>query len=380
MRRIYLDANAYSPQVKEARDKLISCLDLFGNPSSFHADGRATRAILDEARDHLANAFGTNDKSIIFTSGASEANRLFVDLLLSYASSERKIKVLISPFEHPSLMKYLLTNAEKNKGLEVCFLSIDEAGIFLDPKKAADADVIICTSAHSETGIIPGLLDLIDQVRDNCLIMSDVTQSISRTLEKPHQRIDVLSCSSQKMGGYSGAGALVLRGNALKIFNKSPWVGGGQERGFRPGTENFLAIAAFGAAASVIERSRALNEDLKIIRDHLEALALKVFPKAEIVGLMAPRLKNTSAICFKGADGEALRIGCDLSGLSVGFGYACSGLAPEESFALKSLGIFGEDQKKTVRFSLSHINTFDDIEEATKRVASILRSSDFFYI
>ncbi len=362
LKRIYLDANGSCPPLPEAAQKISELSSWHGNPSSFHEEGRKIRAIIDDARDAVAKSLNARARDLIFTSGASEANRLFVDALVLKARKEqKKLRVLISPFEHPSLLKPILV--AKDEGLlAVDIMAISAEGELLACDWAA-FDVVICCQAHNETGIIPKLSLILEKIPAQTLVMSDCAQSLSR-MGPPCSRIDVLSSSAQKMGGFAGTGALVLRGNAKNL--PAPWAGGGQERGFRPGTESALLIAAFGAAAEGIEESRDKHEKLLNVRRYFEQQLAKL--NCRIIGDKIERLSNTSAVLFYGQDPDALRIAFDMAGLSVGFGAACSGLAPEGSFSLKRLGLSIDEEKCTVRFSLSVETTFADIDEVLRRL------------
>lgn len=363
MKRYYLDANGSAPPIVEAKEKVIEAIKLCGNPSSFHEHGRALRVMLDDARLLVAQAIGAKSRELIFTSGASESNRLFVDALVK-KFSPKKPAVLASPFEHPSLLKPLL-NAHDLGLIELSIMEVATGKLVL--KNLETFDVIISCQAHNETGIVPE--NSWDKVKAETIIMSDISQGFSR-LGAPEPRIDILSFSAQKMGGFAGCGGLILRGNA-KNFS-APWLGGGQERGMRPGTESSVLILACAEAARLIERERALNQKLKAVRDFFEGELKKDF-EVKIIGEDLERLPNTTAVTFLGADADALRIGCDMAGLSVGFGSACSGLAPEGSFALKRLGLSLEEEKTTVRFSLCTDTSIEDMKEVLKRLSFLSR-------
>lgn len=364
MTRIYLDANGSSPALASAKAKILHALDLLGNPSSSHDHGRIMRALIDEARAKVAQAITAKEKQVIFTSGATEANRLFVDALV-LKSKTQKLNVVMSPFEHPSLLKPAI-DAHNLGYFDLKILDVDNRGHLVLPTSLAEADVVIACGAHNETGIIIPIDDIINKARPNALIMSDIAQSFSR-IAPPHPRIDVLTCSAQKMGGFAGSGCIVIRGNAQSL--QPPWLGGGQERGFRPGTESSLLIVAFGEAASQVEIERAAFQNLVDLKTYFET-KLKECAPIKIIGEACPRLPNTSAVCFTKEDPDALRIACDLFGLSVGFGAACSGLAPEGSFALKRLGLNLREEKATVRFSLISTTTKDDIDQTIDRLTT----------
>lgn len=364
MRRLYLDANGSCPSLPEAREKLIETAGLFGNPSSSHDHGRKLRAIIDEARQIIANELKAKEKEIIFTSGASEANRLFVDALLERSQNACiKPRVMLSPFEHPSLLKPLLRAYER----DLIFLNIFEIAdgkLYINPNQIKDADVIIACQAHNETGLLNNLDEIVINARENTLIMSDISQAWARE-PLVSERVDVLTFSAQKMGGFPGIGGMAMRGLGKTL--PAPWLGGGQEKGYRPGTESALLIAAFGEAARHLHQQRAQHQALKTWRDYFEDNLQSRF-HINIIGKDGPRLSNTAAICFFNENPDALRIGCDLAGLSVGFGAACSGLAPEGSFALKRLGLNLIEEKTTIRFSLPPGFTKVDVDETITRL------------
>ncbi|MCA9507378.1 MAG: aminotransferase class V-fold PLP-dependent enzyme [Myxococcales bacterium] len=366
MERLYLDANGSCPPCPEAQQKIIELAGLIGNPSSFHEEGRRLRSLIDDAREHVAQALGCKSRDVIFGSGASEANRLFVDAVMLKARQECRIpKVIMSPFEHPSLLKSVLGVADQQL-ISLELLEIDKNGAFIDLEKIKYADILICCEAHNETGIMPDFDELLRNTNPSTLVMSDISQSFARKNTFCHERIDVMTFSAQKMGGFAGSGGIVMRGLAKNL--KAPWQGGGQERGFRPGTESALLIAAFGEASRVIKRTRMQNLALEPLRNYFET-ELKSL-ECHIIGQSQKRLSNTSAISFAHPYPDALRIACDMAGLSVGFGSACSGLAPEGSFALKRMGIDTEQQKATIRFSFAPHTTKDVIDEALWRIKS----------
>ena len=354
--KIYLDANASVLPNQIAKDALLKSLNTIGNPSSPHAIGRLARQSLDKSREQVAKALGANSKEAYFNSGASEANRWLVDaIILAGKQRNRPFTVSMSDLEHPSMAKPINIAAQNG---EVIFVGFDE-----------DPEIIICTAAHNETGVIPDWDKLISQASDETILIADCAQSLAR-LENLPKRIDALVCSAHKIGAYAGSGAMVIRGYAKKL--SPPWSGGGQESGLRPGTESLHLIAAFGAVCEDIKNIRNQNQKLSKLRDELEQEILKIYPDAEIIGLDKPRLPNTSAIVFNNTDGEALRIKLDMAGLCVGFGSACSALAPEPSPSLIAMGYSPEQAKATVRFSLGVEFSESELKEVTRRLKEVL--------
>jgi cysteine desulfurase len=238
----------------------------------------------------------------------------------------------------------------------------------VDDELLAGADALFLTAAHNETGLVPDGAALFAAAPASCLVCSDAAQSIGR-LGPPRDRVDAVVCSAHKLGGVAGVGALLLRGEGAQL--PVPWSGGGQEGGRRPGTEATALVAAFGAAAAVIERTRADHGALAPLRDKLEADLVAAWPGARVLAAGAARLPNTTAIVAGDVDGEALRMAIDRAGVCVGFGSACSALAPEPSPGLLSLGLTARQARATVRLSLAPGATSQQLEEALARLTAI---------
>lgn len=346
MHILNLDANASLPPTQAAKEALIRSLDLEGNPSSPHVLGRAQRRLLDQARASVAQAMGGHEKEVFFTSGASEGNRWLVDAVMATGN----LKVWSSTLEHPSLAKPL----EKTQKV-------------LHPE---EADIIFATAAHNETGLITDWDNLIARAKPEAILVSDISQTLGRLPPLPH-RIDALVCSAHKMGGFPGSGAVLIRNRAKAL--KAPWTGGGQEGNLRPGTEALNLIIAFGAAALDIESMRTANQVLAPLRDNLEQALLNAWPLARRTPQAGLRLANTTALTLAHTDGEALRIQIDSLGLCVGFGSACSALAPEPSPGLMSLGLSPKEARATIRFSLCPGTTQENIEDALGRLLTLTK-------
>jgi len=378
---IFLDANASMPALPEAKEAFLRVLPLHGNASSPHAFGRALRKKLDESREAVAAALGGPAKQVYFCSGASEANRWVVDALVLAGQArgdvmpgltwhpKQLLKVVVSPLEHPSMAKPLEAAAKRGElALHLLPMSPDGALDFSD-SALATADAVVVTAAHNETGIIPDFAALCAALPPHAIWVTDASQAVARCQPVP-ERADVVIASSHKMGGIVGAGAFLLRNNARSL--PMPWAGGGQEGGVRPGSEAVPLIAAMGAAAARIERTRAEHEALRPLRDTFEQELLQLCPAAKVIGASVNRLPNTSAVTFQGIDGEALRMALDMAGLAVGFGSACSALAPHPSPALLSLGLSAGEARATARFSFSIGDNSAVMNEAAVRIGRVV--------
>lgn len=350
MHILNLDANASLPPSFAARNALQESSKFVGNPSSPHSIGRNAKNIIDNARTNLARAIGGEEYDIFFNSGASEGNRWVIDSI----TNTKKFKIWHSNLEHPSLLRPLNNVFQKRRLIKV-----------LNPE---DADVIIATMAHSETGLITDWDGLIKKAKPNAILVSDISQTLGR-LDPPPKRIDVLVCSAHKIGAFPGCGAILLRNQGKTL--KAPWLGGNQENNLRPGTESIQLIHAFGAAAKEIEITRIKNKKLEPLRNYLEQEILKLWTFAKRTPKTGNRIPNTTAITLCGINSDILRILIDSVGICVGFGTSCSALSPEPSKSLLSFGLTKKEARSTIRFSLCTDANDKIIEEVMFRLKNI---------
>jgi len=369
-RRLYLDANATSLVHPAAKAAAFTAFDL-KNPSSPHQSGRQARRAVDEARQKVAAALGAQEKEVTFVSGASEANRWLVDALCRLGAAEdRPVRVVTSPFEHPSLLKPLVAG-EQTGALDLTVLKVTPQGaLILDAPALARADCVAVCSAHNETGLLPDLKAL-KSAAPGALFCTDAAQYWAR-VGAPVDFADFISVSAHKGGGLRGVGAWVLRNDARRL--DAGWRGGGQEGGRRPGTEALAPLLAFGAVCGLHNDIVKSHKALRPALDALEAKVSAALANVSVIGAQRPRLPNTAALCFHGAPGDALRMATDRRGLDVGFGAACSALAPEPSTALMALGLSPDDARATVRISLSPGQDPAELDEAADRLIALGRA------
>lgn len=371
MKRLALDANATVPPLPAAKAAVVTALDVEGNPSSPHGFGRAARRIIDTARDHVALALGGRPKELFFTSGATEGARWIVDAAIAFGRQrDAPLRVVTSPLEHPAVRKPLEVASARGE-VELATLDVTPDGaLVVDEERLRAAELLFITAAHNETGILPDLDALLAAVAPSTIVCCDAAQATARLPALPG-RVDAIIASAHKMGGVAGAGAVLLRQNARTL--PAPWAGGGQEGGLRPGTEPLALIAGFGAAAAEIEPTREANFALAPLRNALESRLCDADPSLRVLGAAVARLPNTSAIVIPDVDGEALRIATDTHGLAVGFGSACSALAPEPSPALVALGLSAQEARATVRISLAPGADLSLVEDAASRLLAAIR-------
>ncbi|MDO9708094.1 cysteine desulfurase family protein [Paracraurococcus lichenis] len=333
MEPLYLDANATEPLRPAARAAVITALEAGGNPSSVHADGRAARRRLEEAREAVAARFGARPGDLVFTAGGTEANAIAVRGL------SRGRRLLVGATEHPAVLA-AAPEAEVLPVLPDGTADLDA----LARRLATGGPALVCLmAANNETGVLHPLAEVAALCRaQGALLHVDAVQAAGRVPLPANY--DTLALSGHKLGGPPGAGALLLRpGLDLPALV----AGGGQERGRRGGTEPLPAIA--GLAAAVPEPGETAR--LAALRDRIEAGLRAIAPDAVIAGAGAPRLPNTVNVILPGVPAETQVIALDLAGVRVSAGAACSSGKVGQSPVLAAMG-FGEDAGCGIRVSL----------------------------
>ena len=325
--RIYLDHNATTPLRAEARAAMIAAMDVVGNPSSVHAEGRAAKGIVETARAQIAAAVGASNADVVFTSGATEAAAL--------ALAGRGLQA--GPSEHDAV------NAWVDPVLDVA----DGAVQVVDPSQTA------LQLANSETGVLQDL--------PQGLAVSDITQGFGKVpFAFSWSGVEMVFLSAHKFGGPKGVGALIFpQGTDVAAQIK----GGGQEMGRRTGTENVIAIAGMGAAAQAAQADLAAGKWDRVakLRNILET-AIEAAEKSTIfVGNGGDRLPNTSCFSSPGWKGETQVMAMDLAGFAVSAGSACSSGKVKTSRVLHAMGLDDDAAASALRVSLGIDTTEDEV-------------------
>lgn len=333
MARTYLDWNATTPLRAEARSAMISAMDVAGNPSSVHFEGRAALSIVEKARAQVASALGADGADVIFTSSATEAAAL--------AMAGRGLHS--AGVEHDAVAVWAQAD-----------LTVDALGqVHCDDPASSTIQ-----AANSETGILQQL--------PTGLALTDATQAFGKIpFAFNWCGADMALISAHKLGGPKGIGALVVkRGSDIAAQIK----GGGQEMGRRAGTENTIGIAGFGAACEAAARDLAdgVWDQVAEIRKILE-LALAESQKDTIfVGKEVARLPNTSCFAVPGWKGETQVMQMDLAGFAVSAGSACSSGKVRASRVLQAMGFDDETSASAIRVSIGPETTKDDVQRFAK--------------
>lgn len=355
--RTYLDHNATSPLRREARAAMLSAMEVCGNPSSVHAEGRSARTVVECAREQVAALVNAKPSEVVFTSGATEANNWVI-------AGGGWRQIVTAAQEHPSVLE-----PARRSGAAVVELpsdpdgDIDTAPFHGDPPEFQPGErcLVSLQWANSETGVL----------QDEPLMLApqaawrhtDAAQAVGRVkLDFAHGCFGYhfLSLSSHKIGGPAGVGALVVR-DGVTLPNLM--AGGGQERRRRAGTENVVGIAGFGAAAEAAGRGLDdMNTRVRALRDDLERRIRKLTPDAEIFGAKVDRLPNTTLVAVPGMTSELLLMKLDLAGIAVSAGSACSSGKVGESHVLAAMGVPARIARGAIRISLGWSTCQADID------------------
>jgi len=374
--RAYFDWNATAPLRREARAAMVAALGLTGNASSVHAEGRAARRLVEEARAQVADLAGTEAKNVTFTSGATEANMLALTPAIEIGGRKSlRDRLFVSAIEHPSVRSGGRFPAEMVEELPVTGDGVVDLHALRSAIARAERPLISVMLANNETGVIQPIADIAAIVHAaNGVLHVDAVQGPGRIdCRIGDLGADLMSLSAHKLGGPQGAGALIRRGD---IHIAEPLIkGGGQERGLRAGSENVAAIAGFGAAAAEAAK-QADAERMTALRDHVEAGLKEAMPEAVIFGESAPRLPNTTLFAVPGMKAETAIIAFDLNGIAVSSGSACSSGKVQPSQVLAAMGVEPSLAQGAVRVSLGWSTSDRDVEnllDALTKVVSSLR-------
>ncbi len=355
--RTYLDHNATAPLRAEARAAMIAALDATGNPSSVHREGRRARGMIEDARRSVAKLVGCEARSIIFTSGATEANNTVI-------GQSRWSKVAVLAVEHASVIE----PARRRGAAAFAVVPVHSNGqINLDAlrkwlESPSEGERLVSVQwANGETGIVQPIHEVAELVSSHAAVLHvDAVQAVGRiNIDLSEFDAAFLTLSSHKIGGPQGVGA-IIQGSGGEL--RAPLlVGGGQESRLRAGTENVAGYAGFGAAAECAHVEARDQGRIEALRDRLQAGVQAISPEAIVIGEGGPRLSNTSAIALAGVRAETSVIAFDLAGVAVSAGSACSSGKVGRSHVLSAMGMEDALAQSALRFSLGWSSTDADV-------------------
>lgn len=362
--RVYLDWNATTPLRPEARAAMVAAFDLIGNPSSVHAEGRATRRLVEEARAVLATAVGALPRNVVFTSAGTEANTLALSPGLRGPSGGPVERLLVSAIEHASVLA-----GGRFPGATTGLIQVTRAGVVdLEHLKAQLKDgppaLVSVMAANNETGALQPVVEVARMVHEaGGLLHVDAIQALGKIpFDIKAVGADLATFSAHKIGGPKGVGALVA---AEGIAGLEPVLrGGGQELNRRAGTENVTGIAGFGAAVkAALEALPEDAEQMVTLRINLEN-GIRGIAGATVFSDEVERLPNTVLFTAPGLKAETAVIGFDLEGVAVSSGSACSSGKVQPSHVLSAMGFDPAVAQGAVRLSLGWSTEPEDINRA----------------
>jgi cysteine desulfurase len=375
--RVYLDWNATTPLRDEARRAITCALDLPGNASSVHAEGREARKWIEGARSAVAAAAGTAPRNVVFTSGGTEANVLALAPGLRRGSGSAVERLVVSAIEHASVLSGGRFSREQIETVRATPAGVVDLGHLRELLRDRPPALVSIMLANNETGAIQPVAAAAEIVHEaGGLLHVDAIQAFGKIpLDMGELGADLLTLSAHKIGGPKGIGALVLSGG---LSGLEPLLrGGGQELSRRAGTENVAGIAGFGAAttaamASLMADSRRFED----LRARLEN-GLRQSDDAIIFSDSVQRLPNTTLFTVPGLRAETAVIGFDLAGIAVSSGSACSSGKVQPSHVLEAMGFDSDIAQGAVRLSMGWSTQDADIDrclEAWRRlVGSLLK-------
>ncbi len=374
MKRIYFDHNATTPIRPEVLAAMLPYLtEEFGNASSIHAYGQNAREAVEQARSSVAAFLGAHVGDIMFTSGGTESNNHAILGAVAAAPGASK-HVITSAIEHVAVLDPCRALAQR--GVDLTILPADRQGRVNpnDVREAIRPETVLITLmlANNEIGTIEPIEAVSEIAAEKGIVLhTDAVQAAGKIpIDVESLGVDLLSISAHKFCGPKGVGALYIR----KGTRLAPLLyGGHSERDRRPGTEDVAAIAGMGKAAELAGAGvRAERERVGGLRDRLEQGLLARVSQSWVNGARAPRVSNTTNLTFPFIEGESMVIALDLKGIACSTGAACSSGALEPSHVLMALGLAAEDARATLRLSLGHQTTAEEIDSALETIPPVI--------
>ena len=370
---IYLDYNATTPVDPQVLATMRPYLEeIYGNPSSGHIFGALARQGVEKARRQVADMLGCHPKEVIFTGGGTESNNLAI-MGAAFALRDKGDHIVTSAVEHPAVLE--VCGWLKKQGFRVSVVGVDQNGL-VDPHEVERAltprtILISVMHANNEVGIIQPIRKIADIAHShNILMHTDTAQSIGKIpVDVQDLAVDLLTIAGHKIYAPKGVGGLFVRaGTPLEKISH----GAGHEFGLRPGTENVAGIAGLGEACRLVAEN--ISDDqrrMRVMRDQLEKHLLGEFPEAKVNAADAPRLPNTSSICFPSR--EANKIVASSIQVAVSAGAACHAGDVQVSHVLRAMNVPREFAMGAIRFSVGRQTNAEEIERAVKLFCAVIK-------
>ena len=374
MRRVYLDHNATTPVAPEVLAAMLPYFsEEYGNASSIHTFGQHARGAVEAARESVAELLGARPAEIMFSSGGTESNNHAIFGAVGAAHGGPK-HVITSAIEHSAVLDPC--SALEKRGVVVTVLPVDREGVVNpeDVRRAIRPETVLITImlANNELGTIEPLEEIGKiAAQTGVTLHTDAVQAAGKIpIDVKKLGVHLLSISAHKLYGPKGVGALYVRkGTRLEPL----LYGGHSERDRRPGTEDVSSIAGLGKAAELaLTHMKEEGRRIAALRDRLENGLLERIPHARVNGYRARRTPNTTNLTLPFIEGESMVIALDLKGIACSTGAACSSGSVEPSHVLTAIGLAPEDARATLRLSLGHQTTDEEIDFALDTIPPVI--------
>jgi cysteine desulfurase len=380
MRKTYLDYAATTPVDERVVNAMLPYFNqFFGNPSSIHTFGQQAEAAVEEARETIASILNCQSKEVIFTSCGSESDNLALRGAAFAARQRRGANhILISPVEHHAV-SHTAQQLANVHGFVLEYLPVDRFGMVSADAVASlirpETALVSVMYANNEIGTINPISEIgaICQ-RSGVLFHSDAVQAAAHLpVDVRSLNVDLLAIGAHKFYGPKGVGALYIREGTPILPSQT---GGGQEFGLRAGTHNVPYIVGMAKAFSLAQTEREGNGSRLVpIRDHLIGSVLEEIPESLLTGHPTSRLPNHASFVFKGVDGNELLMLLDLQGFACSSGSACKTGDPEPSEVLTALGLDRVWALGSLRVTLGHNTTVEEIEAFLHVLPSLVQQN-----
>ena len=372
--RVYADNAATTRVSQTALDAMMPYFtEVYGNPSSLHTFGQEAKEALENARERIAAHLGCQPREIYFTSGGTEADNMAIRTAAALGARKGKRHIISTAFEHHAVLHTL--NRLEKEGFEVTLLDVkDGHNITADQVKAAlreDTCLVTTMFANNEIGSVLPIREIGAICKEAGVIFhTDAVQAVGHLpIHVKNDNIDMLSLSGHKFHGPRGVGALYIRRG---IAPANIIEGGGQERGKRPGTENLPGIMGMAAALDeAMANLEAHTAKVTALRDKLIA-GLSKIPHCVLNGDAVNRLPGNVSFCFEGIEGEALLLLLDAKGVAASSGSACTSGSLDPSHVLLAIGRPHEIAHGSLRLSLCHENTDEEMDHILTAVPQVV--------
>ena len=372
-RFVYADNAATTPVSREVIDAMIPCFeDAWGNPSSLHSKGREAKELLDDARARIAKVFNCLPGEIYFTSCGTESDNWAIKGAAMKMRAKGRTHIVTSKIEHHAVLN--ACEALEKEGFQVTYVGVDEDGIVdLDALRAAVTEktaLVAVMYANNEVGTIEPIEEICEIAHSKgALMFTDAVQAVGNVdIDLSKLKVDMLALSGHKIHAPKGVGMLYVR-KGVNIANLVD--GGGQEKRKRGGTENLPYIVGLAKALEVAKEKLPELDRVRKMRDRLIDAITKV-PYSKLNGHRTNRLAGNVNIGFEFIEGESLLLWLDISGICASTGSACSSASLEASHVLLAMGVPHEKAHGSLRLSISHETTDEDIDYIIETVPAIV--------